>query len=100
MCTRSCSPSDMQDGQCICHRENRFCFEPLSYYRNDAERRAFLLIYCPQAPTDHQVCYLLEFGYTQRSIKPIPAADFQKLIEEKKLIPFTPKYHKDEDWTW
>ncbi len=48
--------------------EIRYAFEPLTYYRNDAEKRGFLLIFCPQKPHEPQVCYLCEFGKSQRQM--------------------------------
>ncbi len=97
MCTRACSPPDFKEDQCKCDRENRYCFEPLTYYKNEQTRRAFLLISCPQRPDDHQVCYLVEFGHTQQQIVSRTAAEFQQLLTLKKLIPFTPQY-PDNDW--
>lgn len=73
----------------------RYTFEPLTYYRNDLEKRVFLLIHCPVRPEDPQVCWLLEWGKSQNEAIQQPAEKFQKLIDKKQLIQFTPKY---PDW--
>ncbi len=68
--------------------------KPFTYYRNNQERRAFLVVDVePTGELDNKAgrVLLMEWG-KEPAGKWVPYADFLALVEKKMLERFTPNY--------
>jgi len=66
--------------------------EPFTYWKNDAERRVFLLADCPAGDDADFGCVLIEWGKTRNEPIRLPITVFKTLILNGKLKRFTPEY--------
>jgi len=64
--------------------------EPFTYYKNEKEGRAFLMVQCPteQSPTEQVV--LIEWGQTRDHPVRLAPENFEKLLNKGLMKQFTP----------
>ena len=64
--------------------------EPFTYFKNEKEGRAFILVQCPTVGHPNEDCILIEWGKSRDQAVRIQPDKFEILLNKGLIKPFTP----------